>query len=188
MNHIGLVVEGKSDKSVADLIRRYLADKCYTGIRVGKPISGNNRANLLKTGVLEKLVGYAASEPGAVAVIVLFDSDKDPACQLGPDTFARLDGKVSVPVKVCMPVRVVENWIMGSVETVFEGVDPLNDPEGAGAVHAIKVAKKPRAYNKPLHVPGMLGKIDFDVTRNRCTSFDRFLRFLDEIAETHNQS
>ncbi len=186
MNHIGLVVEGKSDKSVSGLIRRYLAYRCHTGLRVGKPITGNNRGKLLKAGELEKLVGYAASEPGAIAVIVLFDGDQDAACELGPDTFARVDRRPTVLVKVCIAVRTIENWIMGSAETVFDEVEPLEDPEGPGAVHAIKVAKKPRAYNKPLHAPGLLEKIDFDLARSRSPSFDRFLRIIDEIAEAQN--
>jgi Domain of unknown function (DUF4276) len=183
MKHIGLVVEGRADKTMSNLIRRYLAEQCYTGIGVGKPISAKDRGRLLKRGELEKFVQFAATIDEAVAVLVLFDSDKDPACELGPKSLARVATKTAIPVKVCIAIRNIENWIMASAETTL-GSDAalLDDPEGAGAVHAVKTAFQPRSYNKPVHQPGLTERIDFSLARSRSPSFDRFLRILDEIA------
>jgi Domain of unknown function (DUF4276) len=183
MKHIGLVVEGRADKSLSHLVRRYLAEQCHTGIRVETAITAKDKGKLLKQGVLEKYVYLAGSAEGAGGVLVIFDSDKDLVCQLGPDTLARVEGRSDVPVKICIAVRNIENWIMASVETTLgEDVDPLPDPEGSGAVHAVKTALKPRAYNKPVHQPGLTEAIDFDIARGRSPSFDRFLRVVDEIA------
>jgi uncharacterized protein DUF4276 len=182
VNHIGLVVEGRADKTLTGLIRRYLAERCYTGIRVGHPICAKDRGKLLKAGELEKFVHFAATEESAIAVLVLFDGDKDPACELGPSALARVVNETSVPVKVCIAVRNIENWILASAETTLDGGDPLDDPEGAGAVQAIKEFFRPGSYNKPIHQPGLTEKIDFNVARDRSPSFRRFLAILDEIA------
>lgn len=183
MKHIGLVVEGRADKSLAELIRRYLAERGHTGIRVGSPFTPKDRGKLLKRGELERFVYMAATVEGAAAVLVMFDSDRDAACELGPTSLARVPEHIQVPVKMCIAVRNVENWIVASAETTL-GPDgkPLDDPEGSGAVHEVKTALKPGAYNKPVSQPGLTSKIDFDLARNRAPSFDRFLRIVDDLA------
>jgi Domain of unknown function (DUF4276) len=183
MSHIGLVVEGRADHAVSGLIRRYLAERWYTGLLTGKPIRAKDRGKLLKQGELERFVKLAAYEPGAVAVLVLFDGDRDPACELGPQSLARVQGDTPVPVRICIAIRSIENWILASAETTLKDGQPLSEVEGAGAVHAVKEAMKPGSYNKPAHQPGLLERIDFDLARGRCPSFDRFLRIVDEIAE-----
>lgn len=182
MKHIGLVVEGRADRTLTGLIRRYLAERCYTGIGVGKPICAKDRGKLLKDGELEKFVHFAATQEDAVAVLVLFDSDKDPACKLGPSALARVKRRTKVPVKICIAIRNIENWIVASAETTLEGAEPLKDPEGAGSVNAVREFLKPKSYNKPIHQPGLTEKIDFDIARERSPSFSRFLKIIDEIA------
>lgn len=184
MKHIGLVVEGRADKSLAELIRRYLAERGHTGVLVGRPITPKDRGKLLKRGELEKFVYLAATVEGAAAVIVVFDSDKDPACQLGPEALARVPAYIQVPVKMCLAVRNVENWIVASAETTLGPEhEPLADPEGTGAVHAVKIALKPSGYNKSVAQPSLTAKIDFELARSRSPSFDRFLNIVDEMAE-----
>jgi uncharacterized protein DUF4276 len=183
MKHIGLVVEGRADKTLSNLVRRYLAEKCYTGIRVGGAITAKDRGKLLKSGELEKFVHYAATVEDVAAVLIVFDGDRDSACQLGPQTLARVEQRWPVPVKVCIAIRNIENWIMASAETTLGAdVEPLADPEGSGSVHAVKTALKPGAYNKPVHQPGLVERIDFELARSRSPSFDRFLRIVDEMA------
>jgi hypothetical protein len=183
MKHISLVVEGRADKSLSNLVRRYVGEQCYTGIRVETAITAKDRGKLLKPGELEKFVYLAGTAEDVGGVLVLFDGDKSPACKLGPETLARVDGRLDVPVKVCIAVRNIENWIMASAETTLgDEFEPLPDPEGAGAVHAVKTAFKPRAYIKPVHQPGLTERISFDLARSRSPSFDRFLRVVDEIA------
>ena len=183
MKHIGLVVEGRADRSLSSLVRRYVGEQCYTGVRVETAITAKDRGKLLKSGELEKFVYLAGTAEGVGGVLVLFDGDKSPACQLGPKTLARVENRLDVPVKVCIAVRNIENWIMASVETTLgEEVEPLPDPEGSGAVHAVKKAFKPRAYIKPVHQPGLTERINFDLARERSPSFDRFLRVVDEVA------
>lgn len=183
MSHIGFVVEGRADRTISGLVRRYLAQRGHTGLLVGKPISAKDRGKLLKDGELERFVKLAAHEPGAIAVLVLFDADRDPACKLGPESLERVEGESPVPVKICIAIRTIENWILASAETTLKDAEPLPDPEGTGAVHAIKESMKPGAYNKPAHQPGLIEKIDFERARARCPSFDRFLRIIDELAE-----
>jgi hypothetical protein len=183
MKHIGLVVEGRADKTLSNLVRRYLAEKCYTGIGVGGAITAKDRGKLLKPGELEKFVHYAATVDDVAGILIVFDGDRDPACQLGPKTLARVEQRWSVPIKVCIAIRNIENWILASAETTLgEGAEPLADPEGAGSVQAVKTALKPGAYNKPVHQPGLTERIDFELARGRSPSFDRFLRIVDQMA------
>jgi len=183
MSHIALVVEGHGDvAAVPALVRRYLAVRSHSGVRVGKPLNAKDRGKLLKEGELERFARLAAMEPGAGALIVLFDADKDPACELGPEALSRISSCVDVPVKVCLAVREYENWIMASAETVFNNVTALEDPEGKGAVHAIKQALQPRAYVKPRDQPALSHLIDFGLARDRCPSLNRFLTIIDELA------
>ncbi len=184
MKHIGLVVEGRADRTITGLVRRYLAERCYTGLGVGRPICAKDRGKLLKEGELEKFVRFAATEEGAVAVVVLFDADRDPACELGPSALSRVENRTNLPVKICAAVRNIENWIVASAETTLDGGAPLDDPEGAGAIRAVKDFLKPRAYNKPISQPGLTERIDFDLARTRSYSFNRFLNILDDIASS----
>lgn len=184
MNHLGVVVEGRADVALSDFVRRYLAEAGHTGIGVASAIRANDRGQLLrKEGQLEKLVYLAATKEDAIGVLVFFDADKDPACELGPETLARVESRhPKIRIRICAAVRNIENWIMASAETTVEQ-NPLDDPEGPGAIQALKEAYKPRSYNKPAHQPSLLAKIDFDLARQRCPSLDRVLRILDEIAE-----
>lgn len=182
MNHIGLVVEGRADKTISGLIRRYLAERCHTGIGVGKPICAKDRGKLLKKDELERFVQFAATEEDAVAVLVLFDTDRDAVCEIGPNALARVEGRTNVPVKICAAVRNIENWIVASAETTLPGAEPLDDPEGSGALRTVKDALKPRAYIKPIHQPGLTERIDFALARERSPSFNRFLNIIDAIA------
>jgi hypothetical protein len=184
VSHIGLVVEGRADRTITGLVRRYLGERCYTGIGVGKPICAKDRGKLLKKGELEKFVHFAATEDGVAAVLVLFDSDKDPACEMGPTALSRVQDRIDVPVKICIAIRNIENWIVASAETTLEGGAPLGNPEGAGSISAIKDFLKPQAYNKPIQQPRLTERIDFELARTRCPSFNRFLNILDDIATT----
>jgi hypothetical protein len=183
MSHIALVVEGHGDAiAIPELIRRYLALRGHTGILVGKPLNTKNRGKLLKAGELERFAQLAAGEPGASGLLVVFDADRDRACDLGPRSLARIASQINVPAKICIAVRVFENWVMASAETVLENGLPLPKPEGKGAIHAIKKAMKPKAYVKPRDQPALSRLIDFDLARGRCPSLDRFLAAIDEMA------
>jgi len=183
MAHIAIVVEGHGDAAaIPTLIRRYLALQGHTGILVGKPLNAKNRGKLLKAQELERFALLAAGEPGAVGLLVVFDADRDPACELGPRSLSRIAEVVNIPAKVCIAIRTYENWIMASAETVLEEGCPLAEPEGKGAIHSVKKALKPRAYVKPRDQPALSSSIDFDLARQRCPSFSRFLAAIDEMA------
>lgn len=183
MKHIALVVEGHGDLvAVPEMLRRYLALRGHSGVQVGRPLNAKNRAKLLKAGELERFSELALRQPGAAALLVVFDADKDLACEIGPAALSRLVPQIRVPVKVCVAIREFENWIMASAETVFDGLEPPVDPEGTGAAHAIKQALKPRAYVKPRDQPALTKRIDFDLARSRSPSLDRFLGIVDEVA------
>lgn len=187
MRHIGLVVEGPGDReAVPVLVRKYLAHTQRYAVNVGHPISANGRDTLLKEGKLEAFVGVAAAAPEACGVLVVFDAEADDVCPLGPDALTRADSATGLPVRVAVAVRQFENWIAAVPEAVFgdeSGLEPLDDPEGQGAVAIIKQGLRPRAYNKPVYQPKLTSRMDLESAAHRCPSLRRLFRCVDELLD-----
>lgn len=184
--HIALVVEGRGEReAVPMLVRDYLHSRSQYELLVGKPLVANGRDKILKPGELERFVMLAASEPGACGVLVVLDAEGDPACERGPECSDRAAAATGLPTRVCLAVRQFENWIIGSAETVF-GADseaqPLADPEGRGASVEVERGLRPTKYNKPIHQPSLTKRVDIDLARSRCPSFDRLFRCIDELS------
>lgn len=182
MRHIGLVVEGPGDrKAVPVLLRKYFAEREQHSVGLGQPWTANGRSKLLKAGELERFVRGAASVPGACAVLVIFDADESPACELGPECAARAKGETALPVQIGLAVREFENWIVASAQSALGHPSPLTDPDGRGAQHAIREALAPEKYIKTVDQPRLAARIDFSDARSSSRSLDRLLHRVDEL-------
>jgi len=183
MKHIALVVEGPGDRvALPVLVRKYLASREEYRVGIGRPLSANGRDKLLGDDTFEGLVEQAARAPGACAVLVVFDSEGDPVCPLGPDSLGRAQSATGLPVRLCIAVRQFENWIVSSAETVFgEAVAPLANPEGGGATSLVKHELAPTKYVKPIYQPKLTHRMDLEVAAERCPSLARLYRCIDEL-------
>jgi Domain of unknown function (DUF4276) len=178
-----LIVEGQGDGSALPvLLRMFFGEEGHHRIALGTPIVAKGRTKLLKEGELERFVTLAGQVPGACGVLVVFDANGDPACELGPACLARARAATHLPVRVCLAVREFENWIVASAETVFEMEElPLESAEGIGALQVIKEIRAPQKYVKTLHQAGLASSIDLSLARGRAPSLDRLLRYAEEL-------
>lgn len=185
---LGLVVEGDGEVGALPiLVRRHLHEnRSLFDIEVGKPKNSKGRGNLEAPGGVERYSRHAALPADVCGVLVLCDSDSDKVCEFGPDIHARASGAVQgKPVIATLAVKEFENWIVASAETI-QGVDPVEgvlDFESIAAEDIIRRWRYPRAYVKPLHQPGYAQQLDFDLVADRCPSFRRLVRCLDELID-----
>lgn len=184
---LGLVVEGDGEVAALPiLVRRHLHEnRQLYDVEVAKPKNSKGRGNLDAPGGVERYTQHAALPDGVCGVLVLCDSDDDLACEFGPTMQERASGAVPTkPVVATLAVAEFENWIVASSETV--GGEPLPDDvdcENLNAESIIRSWRFPRSYVKPLHQPGYAQNLDFELVRNRCPSFARLLRCLDELVD-----
>lgn len=121
--HIGLVVEGQGDKqAIPILLRKHLASRSEYRDLIGKPIPCHGRGAATVPGGIEGYVATAAARPGCRAVLVIFDGDEDPPCQLGPQLVERSHKICSVPVHVSLAERCFEDWLYASTESLDIGI------------------------------------------------------------------
>lgn len=179
-------MEGDGDQgAVPVVIRSHLHQREVFDLEVGKPINAKGRTKLLREGELERFAKLAAIQADTVGVLVLCDADDDPPCRLGPEIAARCESAVaSVPIRGCLAVREFENWLLASPETLAPAEEsPRDDYEAVSAVGRIAQWRAPLKYVKSIHQPSLAARIDLRLASERCPSFARFLRCVDELVE-----
>jgi hypothetical protein len=178
--HVGLVVEGRGDAyAVPALFRQWLYRQGQWADVVGKPVPCHGRDKALAADGLEGYVTTAAGRPGCVGVVVVLDSETDPACELGPQLLSRTKEITAKPVAVCLAEPKYEAWLVASAETMeLQGLvyAPNRDPETL-----IKRALRPSKYVKPTWQPRLTDRLDFDLAVDRAPSLRRLLSKLDEL-------
>jgi hypothetical protein len=182
--HIGLVVEGFGElDAVPVVVRAHLQAKGEWQVQPGRPFNCKGRDKVINVpGELERYI-IGAAEPGAIGVLTILDEEGDGRCPLGPSLQQRAD--VAVPhlkTPVTLAVRKFENWIAASGESVFEKAwePPSNDYEGTGAVEFIERCQD-GVYSKTAHQAGLASRMDHELVRSRCPSFERLQRCIDEL-------
>jgi Domain of unknown function (DUF4276) len=184
---LGLVVEGDGEVAgLPILVRRHLHEnREIYNIEVAKPKNSKGRGNLNVPGGIERYTQHAALPDDVCGVLVLCDSDDDLVCELGPSLHERAANAVPTKtVAATLAVAEFENWIVASGETVGgEELPADTDYETLSAESIIRGWRYPASYVKPLHQPGYAQRLDFDLVRARCPSFERLLRCLDQLID-----
>lgn len=184
---LGLVVEGDGEVAALPiLIRRHLHEnREIYDIKVARPKNSKGRGNLDAPGGVERYTQHAALPNDVCGVLVLCDSDDDMVCEFGPTMHERAASAVPTkPVIATLAVGEFENWIVASSETVGgEALPDDTDYENLSAEAVIRGWRSPRSYVKPLHQPGYAQSLDFDLVSDRCPSFARLLRCVDELID-----
>ncbi len=182
MARIAIVVEGDGDKqAVPVLVRRHLEARERFDVEVGRPLNTKGRSKLLRPGELERYVRLACFQPGTTGVLVVCDTDADAACELGPAGTLRANAGAAVPVRFCLAVRKFENWIAASAETLANETLEVPDFEAINGENVVRRWRAPQKYVKPLHQARYTNGIDHELVAERCPSFARLLRCIDEL-------
>lgn len=184
VRRLACVVEGDGDqRALPVVLRNYLYEQSIFDVEIGKPINSKGRSKLLRDGELERYVKLASLPENTCGVLVLCDADDDSACQLGPQIYARCNDTVShIPIRVCLAVRAFENWFLASPETLASGEhETRTDYEQVNAEGTISAWCQPRKYVKPVQQPSLAQRMNQNLVRERCPSFARLLRCVDEL-------
>ena len=177
--HIGLVVEGPGDRgAVPVLLRNYLHSVSSFRDVFSKPVTLKGKGAATRPNGIEGFV-QAAARPGATAVMVFLDADKDDPRVLGPQLLARATPIVHVPVSVCVAEVDFEDWLYGSIETLALGVTDF-DPTARGKAEIVR-SLRPEAYSRTVWQPKLASRVDATSSRSRNRSLDRALTRLDQL-------
>jgi hypothetical protein len=177
--HLGIVVEGPGDLAALPvLLRIHLAARGEYRDLLGKPIPTRGRDRAIAGKGLEGYVQAAANRPGCRAVLVLLDSDKDPACQLGPELLTRAQSVARIPVVIALAEPNFEGWIVASAESL--GIDGLDFAPTTAPARLLEAAL-PGKYVKPVYQPKLAARIDLNLATSRSQSLRRTLDRVDRL-------
>jgi hypothetical protein len=187
------IVEGHAEQeSVAVLVRRGLERLGALHVQVSRPFR-LPKSRMERQGELPRAIQLASADrPGAQALLVLCDADDD--C---PVTLARLlrdhaKGATDKPVCVVVAERELEAWFLGAKRSL-RGVRGIrSDAESHAAPQSVRGAKERlssnmaagRRYLEVDDQPALAAKVDFEEARQACSSFDKFLRDVEELIVT----
>lgn len=184
------IVEGHAEVgSVPVLLRRVLLIIGAERVSVTKPFRVK-RNQVIRQGQLERTVQQAASSrPNAAAVLVLLDADDDCPAKLGPVLLERCMTAVALPTAVVLANRELESWFLGAKESL-RGVRGIGATATAPqSVESIRGAKEhlsgnmhPRRYIAVDDQAALAARVDLQLARRRCPSFDKFMREVERLS------
>lgn len=187
---IAQVVEGFGEvEALPQILQRRLAVAGQTGGQTGAPIwityppiNARGRGNIVASGGIEENVRIAKRIPGVYSILIVVDAEDDPVCPLGPDLARRAQAEAGpMPVRVCLASRQFENWLAACDVNGQPWTPTPPSFEGPGAVDSLK-ARMPRGrYKKTAHQPQLTGAMNDGIVAQRCPSFGRLLRCIDEL-------
>lgn len=185
------IVEGHSEvASVPVLLRRIFNELGAHDIQAGHPFRVN-RKRVVKNGEIERAVTQALrARQNVGAFLVILDADEDCPARLGPSLLARCRNASSLPVAVVLAKREFEAWFLGTKESlrgvraIREDAVAPDDPESIrGAKEHLSDNMRRLGHLKMDDHPALAAHMDFDLTRQRCPSFDKFLRDVRGLVE-----
>jgi len=179
------IVEGQSEvESVPILLRRIRNQMQAFSIQIARPFR-IKRNKVVQEGQLERAIVQGVSDRDNVgAVLVLLDADDDCPAILGPQLMERGKQVTQLPIAVVLAKMEMEGWFLGGKESLrgvcgirSDAIAPLNPENIRGAKERISnnMVNK-RRYLEVDDQPVLAAKFDFDLTKSRCPSFEKFLR------------
>lgn len=186
MMNIASVVEGHGEVAALPIvIRRILADADpSTFANICQPIR-KARGTLLRSMELEKVVELAARRiDRRGAILIVFDSDGEPPCQLGPQLLNRArQVAASIPIRLVLAHCEWEAWYLAAASSLagHRGLKtPLVPPDHPEAIRGAKEwltrnMAASRKYSPPINQPAFAGMFDLNAART-APSFAKLYR------------
>lgn len=185
------VVEGQSEvRAVPVLLRRLLNERQRYDVIVARPVRVH-RTSVVKEGEIERAVVLARRRrEGCHAVMVLLDADDDCPAELGPELLNRIKkAHGDLFAAVVLAKREFEGWFLGSLESLREVRGIAADASSPPNPEDIRAAKerlstfmvRRRTYVEITDQPALVAKFDLNLARERCPSFDKFMRDFERL-------
>jgi hypothetical protein len=194
------IVEGQSEvQSIGVLLRRLFHEHlCVYDINVAFPFRVK-RNKVVRPGELEDSIQTAIlKRANTAAVLVLLDADVDEddelPCVLAPNLLARARTVTRLPISVVLANREFEAWFLGAKESLRgeRGVriDATNvvDPERIRGARERLTSnmEQGRRYVEVDDQPALAAKMDLDMARQNCPSFDKLVREVERLVREMN--
>lgn len=191
------IVEGYSEvQSVPVLLRRLLAEWSRYEVTVVKPVRVS-RYKVVRPGELERACELARRRPrGCDAILLVLDADDDCPKELAPALLERARrAHADIPSAVVLAKSEFEAWFLGSLESL-RGVRGLAEtavsPEMAEDIRDAKgylshQMTGGRTYVEVDDQPALANRFDLQSARQRCPSFDKFVRDVESLVTDLDQ-
>ena len=191
------IVEGHSEvQSVPVLLRRLLAEQGQHQVRVAKPVRVG-RYKVVRPGELERAIELARrTRENCDAILVVLDADDDCPAKLAPTLLERaMTASACIPVSVVLAKSEFESWFLGGLESLrgVRGVDTTavspDNPEDIRDAkgHLSHQMIGGRTYVEVDDQPAMAARLDLQLARQRCPSFDKLVRDIATLATALEQ-
>jgi hypothetical protein len=178
------------------LLRRILAQTAPHGVLVARPFRVK-RNLIVKEGELERAIEQVVrSRSGAGGILVLLDADDDCPARLGPRLLERCQAVTHLPVAVVLTMREFEGWFLGAKESLRgvrgirqDAMAPENPESIRGAKERLtKNMQGQRRYMEVDDQPALAARMDLKLAKERCPSFEKFLRGVDFLISEMTQA
>jgi hypothetical protein len=179
------IVEGQSEvESVPILLRRIRDQMLASNIQIARPFRVK-RNKVVIEGQLERAIEQGVRDRDNIgAILVLLDAEDDCPATLGPQLMERCRITTQLPVVVVLANMEMEGWFLGGKESLqgirgikSDVVAPPNPESIRGAKKRLsKNMEHGRRYLEVDDQPALAAQVNFDLTKDRCPSFKKFLR------------
>ena len=178
------IVEGYAEvESVPVLLRRILEQEAAYSLQIAKSFRVK-RNRIVREGELERAVQQSVrSRPHAGGILVLLDADDDCPAQLGPRLLKRCRNVTQLPVAVVLAMREFEGWFLGAKESLrgirgirSDATAPQNPESIRGAKERLTKNMQGQRYMGVDDQPALAERMDLELAKDRCPSFEKFLR------------
>ncbi|MGB8992015.1 MAG: DUF4276 family protein [Desulfobaccales bacterium] len=178
------IVEGQSEvESVPILLRRIRDQMQAFNIQISRPWRVK-RNKVVKQGELERAITQGIRDRSNIgAILLLLDAEDDCPAALAPELLERSRQTTHLPVVVVLANIEMEGWFLGGKESLRgicgiepNAVAPPNPESIRGAKERLsKNMGHGRRYLEVDDQPAFAAHLDFNLTRSRCRSFEKFL-------------
>jgi hypothetical protein len=178
------IIEGQSEEDSVPILLRKIRDQIgASSVQISHPFR-IKRNKIVKEGELERAIEYALRARSDVgAILILLDADDDCPVELAKRLKDRSMSKTSLPVAVVVANRELEGWFLGGKESLrgirsirMDAIAPQNPESIRGAKERLSLNMEHGArYIEVDDQPAFAARLDFDLTRSRCRSFEKFL-------------
>jgi Domain of unknown function (DUF4276) len=186
------LVEGYGEVEAVPLLLRRLQETAgHYGFRVAKPFR-RNRSELTTEASVRSSVKLALGREDCGGVLIVFDSDDDPACTIGPNVKMWAQSEAGlIPCEVVAVTREYEAWFISAIESLREnhGISPLatshNSPETVRDAKGVLQSwmLPPYYYSPRVDQASLTAGLDLRQVHRRCRSFKRIVKAFGILAQ-----
>lgn len=179
------LVEGYGEvEALPVLLRRLQAEAGEYGFQVARPLR-RKRSELTTEQSVRRSVSLALGTPDCVGIIILFDSDDDLPCVIGPEIRAwAQDAAGAIPCEVVAATREYEAWFISAAESLrgTRGISPSAVSHPApetvrDAKGALQERMLPGGFYSPTaDQAAFTAVLDFAEAHRRCRSFRKIAK------------